>query len=229
MAETSTDARTRHLVLLAAAPTITIELLNGFYLEPAYRFSPSLFWALDLLQFVVVPLVSLWALAKFGRVRPRDFGLRRFGKEYDFISLGILFFYVTVAFIVSYKLGIIFGPNAAWLPPSKFGYGYAISRIPELKPALVLYLALTASFVEEIMFRGLPFLYLSKFESGSRFFRTYILASSVLFGLVHWENGLREVFAAFVVGVCAAFIYTKIQNLWPLVVAHAATDVVGFW
>jgi membrane protease YdiL (CAAX protease family) len=92
-----------------------------------------------------------------------------------------------------------------------------------------LYLAITAGIVEEIFFRGLPFLYVierfpAKIPTG-----TYVVTTALLFGAIHWENGGHEVVATFIYGVFAAAFYLKLRDLWPLIGAHALIDVWGFW
>jgi hypothetical protein len=56
-------------------PTAALLALNGLYTGAAHRAGEELFWSLDVLQFVLVPLASVWALARFGGLRPCDYGL----------------------------------------------------------------------------------------------------------------------------------------------------------
>jgi membrane protease YdiL (CAAX protease family) len=55
-----------------------------------------------------------------------------------------------------------------------------------------------------------------------------VVATSIVFALVHWENGGPGLLAAGAYGFGAALLYLKLRNLWPLVVAHVVTDVISF-
>jgi membrane protease YdiL (CAAX protease family) len=98
-----------------------------------------------------------------------------------------------------------------------------------LRVFVVLYFALTAGFVEEIFFRGLPLLYLTQRFPKALPKRTYVIATAVCFGALHWQNGIHEVAATLVFGVFAAIIYLKLRDLWPLVGAHVLEDLWDFW
>ena len=93
---------------------------------------------------------------------------------------------------------------------------------------VVIYYGLTAGFVEEITFRGLPWAILNA-RSGSGHVRTYVLVSSFSFAAIHWENGTPELIAAFGFGVVAALLYLKLKNLWPMIIAHSLIDITIYW
>ena len=107
---------------------------------------------------------------------------------------------------------------AAMLPES------GLRRIPG-----VLYLSITAGLVEEAVFRGLPWLYLSTFAHFRRRVPVYVISTFLLFSLVHSEQGPHGMLAALSFGIAAAILYLKIRNLWPIAIGHVATDVIGFW
>ena len=214
---------------LAILPTVAVLTLNGLYLGPAFRFSPSLFWMLDIVQHVLIPLLSCWALWKLARVPPRLYGLGRLVDDEDLISALILFGFILFIFTVGYAF---FRGIARYVPPvwwSGFGYDVPVPIDPVRAMVAVLYYGITAGIVEEVFFRGLPALYLESRLSAQRFKLIYPLASAAAFALVHWENGSSELIAVFLLGLLVAFFYLKIRNLWPFVVGHAFTDFFWFW
>jgi len=81
-------------------------------------------------------------------------------------------------------------------------------------------LAASEALAEEIVFRGLPALWLRA--------QAYPLASAAAFAAIHWESGTREVVAAFLLGVGLAALYLRVRNLWPFVAGHAVTDMLAF-
>ena len=56
----------------------------------------------------------------------------------------------------------------------------------------------------------------------------FVVTSTALFALVHWENGAAELAAAAVYGLIAAWLYLRMGSLWPLVAAHFLIDLVAF-
>ncbi len=191
--------------------------LNGLYLGAAHRASPALFWTLDVSQFVLVPLLSLWALWSFAGITPRDYGLSRLlGNESRRLY--------ALALLVS-----IFGYGAAsaaakFVPElwgsSGFSYVDALPLNPAGALLVLAYLCFSAALVEEIVFRALPLLFLSA--------RSYPLVSALAFCAIHWENGSRELLATFLFGLAVAILYARLKNLWPFVIGHALADVLAF-
>ena len=207
-------------VAFAAAPTVALLTLNGLYLAWALRHSAALFWILDLLQFIVVPGASLWALSRAG-VRPADYGLGRMvaperrGRDVRAYAI------VLVVFCITYGTASAVSPyvSLAWGSGGSL-YNRAIPLEPALALLTLLYICLSAAFVEEIVFRGLLFACLPP----SR----YVLVSALAFSLIHWENGSWETFATLVLGLVLALLYIRIRNLWPFIFGHAVTDMLAF-
>jgi membrane protease YdiL (CAAX protease family) len=205
----------------AALPTAALLTLNGFYLGDAYRASPRLFWLLDVLQFVLVPAASVWALARFAGVAPRDYGLGALtGGQRPAAALAI-YALVVFAYVFGYGVARLLAFFVGWeWHASGFDYSQAAPRNALGALLVLLYLSLSAGVVEEIVFRGLPALFLPP--------RLYPLLSAAAFGLIHWESGGRVVIATFLVGVVLAALYLRVRNLWPFVAGHAITDMLAF-
>ena len=74
-------------------------------------------------------------------------------------------------------------------------------------------LAVIPAFVEELLFRGLV---LSNLLPYGR--TTAILASGVLFGIMHQNAG--QLFYATAAGIVLGFVYVKTKSIWPCVLLH---------
>ncbi|TDI84331.1 MAG: CPBP family intramembrane metalloprotease [Caldithrix sp.] len=170
-------------------------------------------------------LSCLYALKRFGGWRPRQYGFHPIGAV-DFVGLTLI---AAFLFWLFYEpVGRLF---SIWLGTNSPDFSYK-SVLPSsllLRALVVVYFAATAAVVEEVMFRALPWCFFSSRDgSGSPFWR-YALISSLLFGLIHWENGAHEVVSTFMLGFVACVLYVKINNIWPLIGAHFVTDVRSFW
>jgi membrane protease YdiL (CAAX protease family) len=192
---------------------VALLALNGLYLASALRSSIALFWMLDLLQFVLVPALGFWMLWRAG-VRPSDYGLARIGGVMPYLL-------VTAVFSIGYGTASALSPyvSLAWGSGGSL-YTRAIPLDPGLALVTLLYICLSAAFVEEIVFRGLMFLALPR--------RLFVAASALAFSLIHWENGSWETAASLVLGLALALLYVRIRNLWPFIFGHALTDMLDF-
>ena len=52
--------------------------------------------------------------------------------------------------------------------------------------------------------------------------------SPLVFSLVHWESGIANLAAAWVVGLLAAAALLLLKNLWPLIAGHVFTDLLWY-
>ena len=219
----------RSLVALAIFPSLALGLLNDLYLEPLYQRGAIWFWAADFTQFVVVPALMAFLLLKAGSIAPRDYGFRPFPRGTHTADKVGSCLIMSAIFWVSYEP---VERIMQWLlssHPVTFGYGSVLPQLSLLRIPIVLYFSLTAAFVEEAVFRGLPWLYFSQFNLGRCRVAVYVVSTSSLFSAIHSEQGLSGMLAAFSLGVVAAMMYAKIQNLWPFVAAHFVTDLISFW
>ena len=219
--------RRRAAMLLAAAPIAAAGLVNGFYL-PRIAGDPVLYWSAELAQWIVLPGACLVALHALGGVSPSEYGLRT--GEGDDHPGRILAFSLPAAIV----LWAVYAGSSAlfWtlIPADAPSFAYE-SLVPEgalMKVVVVVYFAVTAGFVEEVTFRGLPLAACGP-APGRRSLALYVLGTSLVFSLIHWENGVPELLATFAYGVAAALMYLWVGNLWPLVIGHTCVDLVDFW
>ena len=214
-------------MLLGFGIVVAMFLADGLFKEWLYRHSAVLYWAFDIAKFVVVPAVVLRWLYRSHAVAPSRYGLQKFGKLEHWLRTLALILLASLLLAVIYH----FSSKLAWrisgTVPPVFTYSTSVPKGWMHFP-VVFYFALTAGFVEEIFLRGLPLLYQhNRFgDNGSKL--AYVAVTSLLFGLIHWENGTPEIFATAAFGVAAAILYLQLRNLWPLIAAHVLIDVWWF-
>ncbi len=207
-------------------------LLNGFYLQELKEKSIIGFWAQDILHFVVVPGVFLISIYLRLGIRPSHYGLISGTRSYPTHELIGASIFAAIVFglliipldILSFHIFREFG-----FTQSSFEYS---SMVPTgvLKLPVVFYMAITAGFVEEIVYRGIPYMLI--FECKSVVIKkrsVYVIGTAVLFAAIHWDSGLHFLLVTFVFGLFAAWLYLQLKNLWPLVGGHFIYDFYIFW
>jgi membrane protease YdiL (CAAX protease family) len=97
---------------------------------------------------------------------------------------------------------------------------------------LALYLGASwvlAAFCEEVAFRGYLLTRLTEVLGPGRSRRlAAVLGSSVLFGMLHTEQGVVGVVAAVLAGVVLSAVRYRCGTLWAPVLAHGFDDTIGF-
>jgi len=159
---------------------------------------------------------------------PGDYGLTASNNNYpawEMIGAGIIAaFVLVIVWTVCWYLGFyLFGRD-------EFQFSFSLV-IPDgsLRIPAILYLALTAGFVEEVTYRGLVWTAISRMNLGIFRKGIYLTSSSLLFAAVHWEQGLASVVGALGFGFVAAVFYLQLRNLWPMITAHSLADIYFFW
>ena len=86
-----------------------------------------------------------------------------------------------------------------------------------LTPAVIVAVPVLAAVTEEVFFRG----YLQP--------RVGIIASSLLFGLVHSGYGtILQLVAPFALGLLFAYLFQRTRSLWAPIAAHFTFDLIQF-
>jgi hypothetical protein len=214
---------TLYAVLTAAG--IAPFLING-YVNARVAPWPAVYWGFEFLCWVVVPLVVLGTLRRAGGLRLSDIGLN--GVIFGQRSIGLIVFtclLICPLELLVYKYAI--GYFRAVLPDEGlFQYQQIVPQSGAGRVLVAAYLALTAGIVEEIYFRGLMFKVFALIST--RAVPVYLVFSPLLFASVHWESGLANTAAAYVLGLLAAVAFVAMRNLWPLIAGHVFTDYVWF-
>lgn len=240
--------RTGRLLLLCLLPYFALGIGDGIFL-PALARHPLYFWTYDLIKFVLLPLAYLLYFRRCLHILPdaylftgRPVGYR--GWEW----LGVTFFSALVLdaiYLLANPL-VQFAWAALWLPvqwlfsawialpdvslyyPGIFGYGMALPDDRLLRAVVAVFFAFTVGVVEEIFFRGLLRQAVAALL-GPGAVKTYIISSALIFGCAHWEQGSVGLIAATAFGLCAAWLYLKLGDLRPLILAHATIDLYLYW
>lgn len=212
--------------MVMVAPFFLFGLINGTY-NAALAVSPVLFWIVDICGWVFLPTTILYFLYKQYGIRLSDYGLTPLGSSYQRREL--LGWTLLATFILSiyyFAFGWLAWQFTDDVEPL-FGYAQVV---PDgvWHYVVVFYLAITAALFEEIFYRGLIWRLIYTASSIHHKSFIYLVVSSGLFGIVHWENGPAEVFSATVFGFVACILYLRLRNLIPLMVAHFLVDVINF-
>lgn len=211
-------------ITLTSIPIVNGEI-NGLYNPPLFRASPSLFWAVDFASFVLVPsLIALW-LAKFGGIRPKQYGLQ-FPPPLRGELLGSSVLVGAVLFILHFMSQRLVWAFSGY-PVSEFSYGTAIPS-GLLHFPVVLYLSLSAGLMESVFLLALPWFFWRQHPSLAPRRTLFAWVTAIMFASIHWEQGLHGVAAALIFGYAACLLYWKLNDLSPIVGAHAFVDLGEF-
>lgn len=185
-----------------------------------------LYWSFELLVWLILPAIIFALAMRHGGLQWQELGLnanirgrRRLG-------------WLLALCIVAGPMVLLLYANAKYFfdfffPPTPlFDYKSVVPKMELLRLVVVVYLGISAGVVEELYFRGF-FWRISELFSTPR--ALYLLASPVLFCLVHWEGGLSNVLATFTLGLACCFFFLAARNLWPLIVGHIYTDIYWYW
>lgn len=214
----------RQAVLVSLYVVAAVWLANGMYLAPLSKGNAVAFWAVDLVQWVVLPVLVLGYLSRRHAIGPGQYGFAfsdlRKGATYAWSVPATLTFYLAYAG-TSHYAAVLLG-----FPGADFSYD---GLFPDSAPgALIrLYSGLTAGLVESIFFIGLPWLLWT--ASGRRSPILFTALVSVIFAWAHWEQGLPTVAGALAFNLVACAWYFRLHTLWPIAIGHAITDLIEFY
>jgi len=104
-----------------------------------------------------------------------------------------------------------------------YGQGGEANRYNDISLWVITLMVMRAGFVEEFFYRGYIMERLA--ELTGRWI-VYFLLPAVIFGLLHFRQGLGGVLIAFVLGLVFAVFYWKYRDLKAVIIAHFLVDFI---
>jgi len=108
--------------------------------------------------------------------------------------------------------------------PVELGWQFT-DRTNPLSYVLLIAASLANGFAEELVLRGYLLTRLERLL-GSTW--AAVLITSLLFACYHLYQGLGPTIGVAAVGLMYGGAFCRVRRLWPLVLAHAATDIIGW-
>lgn len=188
-------------------------------------YNQAIIWVANILMLLII-----WI-----GLRIRGQGLESFGFSFKKITfrLGIkVFFQSLIVFLLAltgFVIGSIIMANIVGIPESSnmSGYDYIKSNIWMLLLSLG-GVYIVSSFGEEVIYRAFLINRISSLGHNIKRNNTIaVIASAIIFGLVHYNWGpmgiVQTTFMGLVLGM--SYIYLK-KRIWVLIIAHAYMDTI---
>jgi hypothetical protein len=103
---------------------------------------------------------------------------------------------------------------------------FAVDRQPPAWLSFAPFYVLVSSPCQEIVCRSIPKLMTDRLQSSSW---TYVLYSAAVFSMIHIAYGDAALLLnTFLLGVVWGVAYLRMQNIWPLILSHAAVGTLAF-
>jgi hypothetical protein len=187
---------------------------------------PPVFWAADIAEWAVLPIVTLWLAHRFSAVSPRDCGLAWPGAA----RFAALLFFCTLTLFLAHAFGArLVGPQLFDESAFRFDYAWVFPESQWLRRAAIFYLSASAALCESLFLLALPWLWFSQKEAVSTSGKiAFGLTTAFVFMLGHWESGGSVAAGAFTFQLGAVAWYLSVRNLWPIVGAHFLIDLYWF-
>lgn len=194
--------------------------LNDLYLIPLSKTSQlGLLWTLDIVFYCLVPITTLFILYRKGQFKPDHIGLNRLPPLSG----------VAIAVIVALLSYIILTMNLGpWLFANgccRTCLGYAFPSADILKWITIIYAAVSAAFLEEIIFRGILITTLKKYIQRKW---VIVILSCLIFTFIHWCGGSGKLIFTFLAGLVFTFLYLRRGRLAEPIICHMIVDFLAF-
>lgn len=203
-------------------------LMNGLYRDAALDYAPWLYWGLDALHFVMVPLCFVLLLGRTGW-RAQDFGIDARASSVDWFDYSIAGVFLFMVLFAVYSTSTELGQELFGHAHTRGSFAAAAPTEQPLRAMVAIYAACTAGVMEELVYKGLLTPVLVRFKDSPAKVLLLTLFSAAAFGVIHWENGVAEVFGTGCVGLVSFLLYVRFGSLVPFMLAHTAIDLVHFW
>jgi len=216
-------AKNDRIYLLLFCVGISPYMINGWVNARIHNIAWA-YWGFEFLSWILIP----WTIFRYANcinLYPKELGLHdRVAGTRNPVELILLCLLLAVFeplfFNWALNLGTHVFPNIPFFSYQSVEPGNGWQRM-----LVAIYFAASAAIVEELYYRGL-------FYKVSTYFRfptaSYMVFSPLLFAATHWESGMANAFAAWLLGLASSAIYLGTRNLWPLILGHFVTDLLRF-
>lgn len=220
------DRRQRRLALIAVLAIVGVHL--GFSLLSAWLGPSTGAGNRAALGGTVSSLALVFIFQRVLGLPVAEFGLSRPASWPRTILLGVIVAIASQAVTLGVMTFVI-NPLIGADPPD-------VSRFSAVEGNLKVLLTmiptvwLTSAFPEEVIWRGFLMTRVAKLFGGSRgAWGMALVLTSVHFGLVHFYQGVSGILATGLIGFLYGLTFLLLgRNLWLVIVAHAASHVLGF-
>ena len=214
-------------VLWILAVYAGLSVFDGFIKIQLANSSLIYFWVFDLTKWLILPVALILVLQNISKVLPRDYGLSADLGTTDVVALLPL---TTLSLFVVHFLVERITYAILQYPTPPFNNQAALAALGPLWIVGTFYFSVTAGLWESIFFIGLPWLWGRHFCHMSLWrTRGFVIASALVFGLAHWENGIPNVAGGIAFQLYAFWWYLRLGTLWPTIAAHVLIDLYYFW
>jgi membrane protease YdiL (CAAX protease family) len=117
-------------------------------------------------------------------------------------------------------LGCLLALNALGI---SFGQGGEAQRYDQISLWAISLMVLRAGVVEELFYRGYI---MERLEEISGRWLVYFLLPAIIFGLLHFRQGVGGILISFVLGLILAWFYWKKRDLKANIIAHFLVDFI---
>ena len=192
--------------------------LNDLYLMALDNTRIGLLWALDVVFFLLIPTTTLVCLVRADRISLREIGFAKPPQPISIIA-GI----ALCGILVVLDQWTLF-PLLNQLPGRLFiGYDFPASQ--PLRILTMIYAALTAGLLEEIVYRGVVTTELKKHVRSPA---GVVLLSCLIFAGIHWSEGPGKSISTSFWAIIPTIWVLKRRSLWGPIVCHALYDFLIF-
>lgn len=177
-------------------------------------------------NFIIPPLSAILVLiwTKISDTPWREVGYARPRSWTKTIATGVVFG-VTLKFVMKALVMPLFGA-----PPINQAYHFVTGN-PGVIPVMIYSMIVIAGFGEETFFRGWMFERFTK-VFGQRVWAkvAIVLITSILFASAHYpDQGVPGMTQALVTGLIFGSIFAITGQIFMLMIAHAAFDLIALW
>lgn len=199
-------------------------LVNGYINSVLYTI-PIAYWSFEVLSWILIPIIVLTIAIKYGGLKASQLGLsfEVCGKKNIPLLIFLCILFCPIDYYLYTELYKVF--SELFPAESFFEYESVVPKDGYMRVVVAIYFGLSAGIVEEFYYRGF-------FYRTAQFFShptaVYVIASPLIFSVVHWEGGTANLLTTYIFGLLAVFAFLYIRNLWPFIIGHIFTDSVWF-